>query len=257
MRQGTPSARYAPHGRVSRSKSLNRAIRAKRGEAAPSTLRSAVTASRDASVVTVLGESVMNDMTDTTEGSRVCRVSDDGCGGRVPDARWRVHPQWVNLAGASASKLSCGQAHTVGRRERTGRGAASFAQLFVDCTGTSRSHLGRPQQMIDHYFDVMTGGGDFAVYYTADVTWTMTDTGDEVRGPSSVRDYVVGLHNNMLDAHTPTIVVSEGHAYIKGDCKRQPEAPPDALLRHVRHRRWPNHSDALLRSDCGHGSLAH
>ena len=31
-----------------------------------------MTASRDASVVTVLGESVMNDMTDTTDGSRVC-----------------------------------------------------------------------------------------------------------------------------------------------------------------------------------------
>ena len=25
------------------------------------------------------------------------------CGGRVLDARWRVHPQWVSLAGASAS----------------------------------------------------------------------------------------------------------------------------------------------------------
>jgi hypothetical protein len=37
--------------------------------------------SRDASVVTVLGESVM---TDTTEGSRVCRVSDDGCDGPPP-----------------------------------------------------------------------------------------------------------------------------------------------------------------------------
>ena len=44
-----------------------------------------MTASRDASVVTVLGESVMNDMTDTTGGSRVCRVSDDGCDG--PRAR--------------------------------------------------------------------------------------------------------------------------------------------------------------------------
>jgi ketosteroid isomerase-like protein len=79
--------------------------------------------------------------------------------------------------------------------------------------------LEQTQQTIDHYFDVMTRGGDFAVYYNDDVTWTMTDTGDEVRGPSSVRDYIVGLHNNMLDAHTPTIVVSDGHAYIEGDCQ--------------------------------------
>ena len=38
------------------------------------------------------------------------------------DARWRVHPQWVSLAGASASTMSCGQAHTVGRRERSADG---------------------------------------------------------------------------------------------------------------------------------------
>jgi hypothetical protein len=37
-----------------------------------------MTASRDASVVTLLGESVMNDMTDTTEGSEVSRVNRDG-----------------------------------------------------------------------------------------------------------------------------------------------------------------------------------
>jgi hypothetical protein len=80
--------------------------------------------------------------------------------------------------------------------------------------------LEQTQQTIDHYFDVMTRGGDFAVYYTDDVTWTMTDTGDEVRGPSSVRDYIVGLHNNMLDAHTPTIVVSDGHAYIEAIARR-------------------------------------
>jgi hypothetical protein len=54
--------------------------------------------------------------------------------------------------------------------------------------------LEQTQQTIDHYFDVMTRGGDFAVYYTDDVTWTMTDTGDEVRGASSVRDYIVALH---------------------------------------------------------------
>jgi hypothetical protein len=48
-------------------------------ELASNTVTSAMTASRDASVVTVLGESVMNDMTDTTEGSEVSRVSRDGC----------------------------------------------------------------------------------------------------------------------------------------------------------------------------------
>ena len=41
--------------------------------------------------------------------------------------------------------------------------------------------LEQTQQTIDHYFDIMTRGGDFAVYYTDDVTWTMTDTGDDAR----------------------------------------------------------------------------
>jgi len=78
--------------------------------------------------------------------------------------------------------------------------------------------LEQTQRTIDHYFDVMSRGGDFAEYYTADVTWTTTDTGDEVRGPSSVRDYIVALHNNMFDSQTRRIVVSDGHAYLEGDC---------------------------------------
>ena len=82
--------------------------------------------------------------------------------------------------------------------------------------------LEQTQQTIDHYFDVMTRGGDFAVYYTDDVTWTMTDTGDEVRGASSVRDYIVALHNNMFDAQTRRIVVSDGHVYLEGDCLDAP-----------------------------------
>jgi hypothetical protein len=38
----------------------------------------------------------------------------------VLDARWRVHPQWVSLAGASASRMSCGQAHTRGPERKVG-----------------------------------------------------------------------------------------------------------------------------------------
>jgi hypothetical protein len=58
--------------------------------------------------------------------------------------------------------------------------------------------LDQTQQTINRYFDVMGRGGDFAKCYTADVTWATTDTGEEVRGASSVHAYVVALHNNML-----------------------------------------------------------
>jgi hypothetical protein len=42
------------------------------------------------------------------------------------------------------------------------------------------------------------------------------------RGRSSVRDYIAALHNNMSDAQTRRIVVSDGHAYLEGDCVQAP-----------------------------------
>ena len=82
--------------------------------------------------------------------------------------------------------------------------------------------LERTQQTMNHYFEVMGRGGDFAEFYTADVTWTTTDTGQDVRGPSSIRDFIVALHNNMSDAQMRRIGVSDGHAYLEGDCLEAP-----------------------------------
>ena len=82
--------------------------------------------------------------------------------------------------------------------------------------------LEQTQQIINRYVDLMGHGGDFAECYSADVTWTTTDAGQQVRGPSSVRDYIVALHNNMFDAQTRRIVVSDGHAYLEGDCVQAP-----------------------------------
>jgi hypothetical protein len=42
-------------------------------------------------------------------------------------------------------------------------------------------------QRAGRYFDVMGRGGDFAECYTANVTWTTTDTGHEVGLASSLR----------------------------------------------------------------------
>lgn len=78
--------------------------------------------------------------------------------------------------------------------------------------------LEQTRRTIKRYFHVMSGGGDLAACYTADVTWTTTDTGTEIRGAPSVRDYVVALHNNMSDAQTRRLVVADGHAYLEGDC---------------------------------------
>jgi ketosteroid isomerase-like protein len=82
--------------------------------------------------------------------------------------------------------------------------------------------LEETQRTIDHYFDLMSRGGDFVQCYTDDVTWTTIDIGDEVHGPTSVRDYIVALHNNMSDAQTRRTVISDGHAYLEGDCVQAP-----------------------------------
>jgi hypothetical protein len=93
----------------------------------------------------------------------------------------------------------------------------------------------RHLQTMNHYFEVMGHGGDFAEFYTADVAWTTTDTGQDVRGPSSVRDFIVALHNNMSDAQTRRIVVSDGHAYLEGRLSggAHRDYQPDLLLRCV------------------------
>jgi hypothetical protein len=83
------------------------------------------------------------------------------------------------------------------------------------------------QQVIQRYFEVMGAEGDFSEFYVEGVTWVMVDTGFEVRGRSAVRHYVVALHSQMSDGHTRSIVVSDGAAYVEGDCinSQQTDAP--------------------------------
>jgi hypothetical protein len=47
--------------------------------------------------------------------------------------------------------------------------------------------------VIDHYFDLMGRGEDFAPCYAEDVRWTMFDGGTEVVGPTTVREYLIGV----------------------------------------------------------------
>src|SRR5215216_4232769 len=85
--------------------------------------------------------------------------------------------------------------------------------------------LEQTRQTINRYLHVMSGGGDLAECYSADVTWTTTETGEELRGAPSVRNYVVALHNNMFDAQTRRLVVADGHAYLEGDWSGRPPEP--------------------------------
>lgn len=79
------------------------------------------------------------------------------------------------------------------------------------------------QRTIDRYFEMMGREADFAECFTEDVTWLIADTGEIVRNPCPVRDYIVALHAAMEDAHTSKFVVGEDDVYLEGDCA--PTAP--------------------------------
>ena len=72
--------------------------------------------------------------------------------------------------------------------------------------------------VIDHYFDLMGQGEDFATCYAADVRWTTFDGGTVVSGPTELRDYLTGLHRNMPDIRTRPRAYADETAYVEGDC---------------------------------------
>jgi steroid delta-isomerase-like uncharacterized protein len=69
------------------------------------------------------------------------------------------------------------------------------------------------------YLDALVARGDFADYFTDDVTWTTIGTGQEVRGREPVRDFLTWMHTQAFDA-TPkvkTLVVGDGQAALEAD----------------------------------------
>jgi hypothetical protein len=69
--------------------------------------------------------------------------------------------------------------------------------------------------VMDRYFKRMGAGEDFSDCYTADVTWTTLDDGSQVRGASAVREYLVALHENMVDARTRRLIFADSAASLK------------------------------------------
>ena len=68
----------------------------------------------------------------------------------------------------------------------------------------------------DRYFAAMGAEEDFSRFFDDDVTWLIVDSGEEVRGPGPVRDYLLELHNRMLSEHQRDLVVTDGHAFLEG-----------------------------------------
>ena len=74
-------------------------------------------------------------------------------------------------------------------------------------------------QTMRSYLDVFLGRGDFANYFSDDVTWTAVGTGQELRGRQPVHDFLSWMHTQAFDAHPKikTLVVGDGQAVLEAD----------------------------------------
>jgi hypothetical protein len=83
--------------------------------------------------------------------------------------------------------------------------------------------LDQTQRTMDRYFGAMGRGDDFSTFFTADVTWIMMESGQEVCGPAAVRDYILALNSEMFGHQQRALAVSDNHAYLEGDCVDVPD----------------------------------
>jgi hypothetical protein len=74
------------------------------------------------------------------------------------------------------------------------------------------------RRVIGDYFRAMEETGQFAQFFTEEVTWTTIDTNAVVRGPRAVQDFIVTLHGRMSDVQTDRLVFSDDCAYLEGSC---------------------------------------
>jgi ketosteroid isomerase-like protein len=73
------------------------------------------------------------------------------------------------------------------------------------------------QSLLDRYFAAMNAEEDFSMFFGEDVTWTMVDSNQEVRGATAVRNYIIDLHTRMQGGSQRPLVVADGHAVLEGE----------------------------------------
>jgi steroid delta-isomerase-like uncharacterized protein len=69
------------------------------------------------------------------------------------------------------------------------------------------------------YLDALVARGEFADYFTDDVTWTIIGTDQHVQGREPVRDFLIWMHTQAFDAHPKgkNLVVGDGQAVLEAD----------------------------------------
>jgi hypothetical protein len=76
------------------------------------------------------------------------------------------------------------------------------------------------QQAMQRYFDAL-GSERFLNEVDPGMTWTVTDSGDVIRGSSEVRRHLDTLHAAMVDTRTSDLVLGSEVAVLEGDCTVQ------------------------------------
>ena len=73
------------------------------------------------------------------------------------------------------------------------------------------------ERTIHEYLDALQTGGDFAAYFSDDLTWTTMETGDQIRGRDPVRDFIVALHSQLFEASPEfgNVTVADGVAALE------------------------------------------
>ncbi len=112
--------------------------------------------------------------------------------------------------------------------------------------------IDQTQRTIECYFEAMGSGEDFSRFYSADVTWSMVDSGEKVTGPSAVRDYIVALQGRMFGDLKRDLVISDGHACVEGDCV---DVPGGIGARHTYCLVYDVDNDRITAMRC-YGSIA-
>jgi steroid delta-isomerase-like uncharacterized protein len=69
------------------------------------------------------------------------------------------------------------------------------------------------------YLDAFLARGDFADYFTDEVTWTTVGTGQELQGRQPVHDFLSWMHTQAFDAHpkVKTLIIGDGQAALEAD----------------------------------------
>ena len=69
------------------------------------------------------------------------------------------------------------------------------------------------------YLDALLARGDFADFFSDDVTWTIVGTDQQVQVRKPVRDFLTWMHTQAFDAHpkVKTLVVGDGQAALEAD----------------------------------------